>query len=160
MLAELIRYDLTANPYGLVAVGLFVLAYLLVVFEDLIHLRKSKPVVLGAGLLWLMVSLAYASHPQGSQLPTEHLEQRVLHHAGEFAQLFLFLMVAMTYISAIGNHNVFLKLNAILVSRGFSFRAVFWATGALAFVISPVADNLTTALLMGAVVVAVGRDNI
>ena len=36
---------------------------------------------------------------------------------------------------------------------------IFWATGALAFVISPIADNLTTALLMGAVVMAVGGDN-
>jgi Na+/H+ antiporter NhaD/arsenite permease-like protein len=35
-------------------------------------------------------------------------------------------------------------------------RGVFWATGALAFGISPVADNLTTALLMGAVVLSVG----
>jgi hypothetical protein len=57
-------------------------------------------------------------------------------------------------------HNVFLKLNAWLVSSGFSLRTVFWTTGALAFVISPVCDNLTTALLMGTVVTAVGRGNI
>jgi Na+/H+ antiporter NhaD/arsenite permease-like protein len=36
---------------------------------------------------------------------------------------------------------------------------LFWITGLLAFFISPIADNLTTALLMCAVVLAVGGDN-
>jgi Na+/H+ antiporter NhaD/arsenite permease-like protein len=45
------------------------------------------------------------------------------------------------------------------VRSGFSYRKLFWLTGVLAFFISPVADNLTTALLMCAVVLAVGRDN-
>ncbi len=65
----------------------------------------------------------------------------------------------MTYINALDERNVFLALRAWLVSRGFTLRAVFWLTGLLAFFISPVADNLTTALLMGAVVMAVGGDN-
>ena len=48
--------------------------------------------------------------------------------------------------------------------RGWSAPAsvsapLFWITGTLAFLISPIADNLTTALLMCAVVLAVGGDN-
>ena len=54
---------------------------------------------------------------------------------------------------------MFQWLRAFLVSRGYSLRRVFWTTGALAFLLSPIADNLTTALLLGAVVVAVGGDN-
>src|SRR3954453_16114965 len=46
---------------------------------------------------------------------------------------------------------------ARLVAAGLSLRALFWVTGALAFVVSPVADNLTTALLLGTVAMAVGR---
>ena len=45
------------------------------------------------------------------------------------------------------------------MSRGFSLRKIFWITGVLAFCLSPVADNLTTALVMGAVVMAVGGSN-
>jgi Na+/H+ antiporter NhaD/arsenite permease-like protein len=37
---------------------------------------------------------------------------------------------------------------------------LFWLTGFLAFFISPIADNLTTALIMGAVVMAVGGSNV
>ena len=36
---------------------------------------------------------------------------------------------------------------------------VFWLTGLLAFFLSPIADNLTTALVMGAVVMAMGASN-
>jgi Na+/H+ antiporter NhaD/arsenite permease-like protein len=157
--ADLTRLDLTTSMAGQIALVVFCVAYLLVVLEEAIHLRKSKPVVLAAGAVWVLVAVAYASHAGTTGLDEHHLEDRVLHHIGEFGELFLFLLVAMTYISAIAAHNVFLKLNAILVSRGFGLRAVFWVTGALAFAISPIADNLTTALLMGAVVLAVGQSN-
>ena len=166
--------DFTASPLGVAAIIVFCVAYLMVVSEDLIKLRKSKPVVIAAGIIWIHVALALASlSPEGvhqaydahAWIPEEAstaahlLELLVMHHVGDFAAIFLFLMVAMTYISAIAERNVFLRINAWLVSAGFGLRTVFWTTGALSFVISPVADNLTTALLMGAVVVTVGGGN-
>jgi Na+/H+ antiporter NhaD/arsenite permease-like protein len=51
---------------------------------------------------------------------------------------------------------VFESLRSWLTRKGFSYRQLFWITGVLAFMLSPIADNLTTALLMGAVVMAVG----
>jgi Na+/H+ antiporter NhaD/arsenite permease-like protein len=54
---------------------------------------------------------------------------------------------------------VFDALRSWLIRKGFNFRQLFWMTGTLAFFISPVADNLTTALLMCAVVMAVGGTN-
>ena len=148
--------DATTSAYGLIAIGVFTIAYLLVISEDLTKLRKSKPVLAAAGLMWILVALFYngLAHP-----PAPTLEQRLMHHVAEFGALFMFLMVAMTYITAISQHNLFLKINAMLVSAGLGFRAVFWVTGVLSFLISPIADNLTTALLMGAVVVTVGQGN-
>ena len=55
--------------------------------------------------------------------------------------------------------NVFEALRTWLIARGFGYRQLFWITGGLAFFISPVADNLTTALLMCAVVLAVAGGN-
>ena len=57
----------------------------------------------------------------------------------------------MTYISAMEERRVFEGLRAWMVQKGFGYKTLFWLTGILAFVISPVADNLTTALLMCAV---------
>jgi Na+/H+ antiporter NhaD/arsenite permease-like protein len=68
----------------------------------------------------------------------------------------LFLLAAMTYINTLDERNVFKALRAQLVSSGYSLRRIFWLTGAIAFCLSAVADNLTTALLMGAVVITVG----
>jgi len=146
--------SLTSTPYGRFSLFLFVLAYLVVIFEEQLHLRKSKPVMLAAGLVWVLVALAY--HGIGDP-ETPH--QAIQHNLIEYAELFLFLLSAMTYINALSERNVFRSLRNWLICRGFSLRTIFWLTGLLAFLISPVADNLTTALLMGAVVVAVGGSN-
>ncbi|MDB4409999.1 sodium:proton antiporter NhaD, partial [Gammaproteobacteria bacterium] len=81
------------------------------------------------------------------------------HNLLEYAELMLFLLVAMTYINTMEERRVFDALRGWLIARGFGFRSLFWITGGLAFFISPVADNLTTALLMCAVVLSVGGDN-
>ena len=147
--------DLTITPFGYAAVGLFVLAYTLVIFEEQLHLRKSKPVMMAAGIIWILVALTFkqVGMPEG----TAH--HAILHNITEYAELLLFLLSAMTYINCMEERNVFQALRGWLVSRGFSLRLVFWITGLLAFLISPIADNLTTALLMGAVVMAVAKDN-
>jgi NhaD family Na+/H+ antiporter len=146
--------DLLTHPVGLASLGVFVFAYLLVMAEEFLHLRKSKPVIIAAGVIWAM--LAYVSAQHGAP---QAAEQAVRHAFLDFAELMLFLLVAMTYINAMEERRVFDALRAWLIRTGFGFRALFWLTGTLAFFISPVADNLTTALLMCAVVLAVGGDN-
>lgn len=144
--------NLTASGVGYFALVIFVIAYALVMAEEVTHLRKSKPVLLAAGLIWTMVAFVYANNG----LPHAAAEA-VRHNILEYAELFLFLLVAMTYINAMEERQVFEALRSWLVRSGFSYRALFWLTGVLAFFISPIADNLTTALLMCAVILAVGR---
>jgi NhaD family Na+/H+ antiporter len=146
--------DLTGTLFGMIALVLFVAAYALVIFEEKLHLRKSKPAMLAAGVIWVLVALAYAAI---GDRETPH--EAIKHNLIEYAELFLFLLAAMTYINALDERSVFRALRSWLVNRGFTLRAVFWLTGLLAFFISPVADNLTTALLMGAVAMAVGGTN-
>ncbi len=146
--------DFTHSYLGYLGVIIFVLAYSLVPFENKFHLRKSKPVMLAAGLIWVLVAIAYIRIGD-----THTAHEAIRHSLLEYAELFLFLLAAMTYINAMEERNIFQALRAFLVSRGFSLRKIFWTTGVLAFLISPIADNLTTALLMGAVVMAVGGKN-
>jgi len=143
--------NLTHHWVGYTSLAIFVIAYLFVITEEFTQLRKSKPVILAAGLIWILI--AYAMIELG--FPNA-AEEAVRHNILEYAELFLFLLVAMTYINAMEERNVFFALRGWLVSKGFSYRQLFWITGFLAFFISPVADNLTTALLMGAVILAVG----
>ncbi len=146
--------DLTDHAVGYWAIAIFVFAYLLVMAEEFTHLRKSKPVILAAGIIWAMIAAVYASEGM-----THEAEQAVRHNLLEYAELMLFLLVAMTYINALDERLAFDALRSWLIRKGFGFRQLFWLTGILAFFISPVADNLTTALLMCAVVLAVGGDN-
>ncbi|GMQ88462.1 MAG: sodium:proton antiporter NhaD [Gammaproteobacteria bacterium] len=148
------RLDLTQSGVGYAAIAIFVFAYLLVIGEEFIHLRKSKPVILAAGIIWAIIGWVYASHGM-----SEMAEHAVRHNLLEYAELMLFLLVAMTYINTMEERRVFDALRAWLIRKGFGFRQLFWMTGILAFFISPVADNLTTALLMCAVVLAVGGNN-
>ncbi|NIM70768.1 MAG: sodium:proton antiporter [Xanthomonadales bacterium] len=147
--------DLTGHWAALTALAVFVLAYVLVIGEETIHLRKSKPVIVAAGVIWVLVALTYASLGD-----TETAEQALEHDLLEFVELFLFLLAAMTYINTMEERGVFDVLRAWLVTRNFSLRQIFWITGAISFVLSPIADNLTTALLMATVVVAVGGRNL
>jgi NhaD family Na+/H+ antiporter len=146
--------DLTGHWVGLFSIAIFVLAYLLVMAEEFTHLRKSKPVILAAGIIWAAIAWVYVANGMPHMA-----EQAVRHNLLEYAELMLFLLVAMTYINSMEERQVFDALRGWLVTRGFGFRSLFWITGILAFFISPVADNLTTALLMCAVVLAVGGDN-
>ncbi len=146
--------DLTQHWVGYAAVIVFVLAYMLVMAEEFIHLRKSKPVILAAGIIWLMIAIVYSQH--GDQ---HTAEAAIRHNILEYGELFLFLLVAMTYINAMEERLVFGALKSWLVSKGLTLRQLFWITGIIAFFLSPIADNLTTALLMCAVVLSVGGEN-
>ena len=146
--------DLTSHIAGYLALIVFVIAYGFVMVEEFTHLRKSKPVILAAGIIWAIIGWVYASNGM-----THAAEAAVRHNFLEFAELFLFLLVAMTYIESMRERLVFDKLKVWLISRRFSYRQLFWLTGIIAFFMSPIADNLTTALVMGAVVMAVGAGN-
>ncbi|MGB5325558.1 MAG: sodium:proton antiporter NhaD [Pseudomonadales bacterium] len=151
---EISPIELTHHWLGYLCLGIFTGAYVLVTLEEKIHLRKSKPVLLSAGLIWVLIAVFYQSHGD-PELVHEAINRAFL----EYAELFFFLLVGMTYINAMLERGVFDALRDFLISKNFDYKALFWLTGVLAFLISPVADNLTTALILCAVVLAVGVDN-
>ncbi|MBS0290503.1 MAG: sodium:proton antiporter NhaD [Proteobacteria bacterium] len=143
--------EMTNTLLGSSAIVVFILAYLLVMSEELINLPKSKPVVLAAGVIWIFVAMA--AKTKGI---SEQVSDAVKHNLLEYAELLLFLLVAMTYVNAMQERGVFEALRCWLVRKQFTYKSLFWITGWLAFFISPVADNLTTALVMCAIITAVG----
>ncbi|MDJ0945675.1 MAG: sodium:proton antiporter NhaD [Kiloniellales bacterium] len=147
--------DPTEVPAAYLCLAIFLVSYLFVMTEEKTHLRKSKPVILGAGIIWALVAWL----APGYGFPQEEIHKALTHDLEEYAGLLLFLLAAMTYISALQAGNVFEALRAWLVGRGFSYQALFWITGFIAFFLSAVADNMTTALVMGTVIMAVGAGN-
>ena len=146
--------NLTGTGLGIIALVLFVAAYTLVIFEEQLHLRKSKPVLLAAGIIWVLVVFAYQAM---GDTHTPH--EAIKHNLIEYAELFLFLLAAMTYINAMGERQVFIALRTWLCNRGLSYQGLFWSTGITTFLLSPFLDNLSSALLVGALILVIEPDN-
>jgi len=149
------RIDLTSHFVGYLALGLFLLSILLVMTEEYTHLRKSKPVMLAAGFIWACIAFIYIGHDD-----THMVENAARHNLLEYAELMLFLLVAMTYITTMTERRVFDTLRIWLIQRGFGFKKLFWLTGALSFCLSPIADNLTAALFIFDDVVSIAKVNV
>lgn len=149
--AEYATLNLTRQTVGYVALAIFIVAYVLVILEEKLLLRKSKPVLLAAGIIWAMIGFSYAA--QGLN---EITAAALKHNFLEYSELFFFLLVAMTYINAMIERDVFQALHYWLVSKGFGYRQMFWLIGVLTFFISSVADNLTSALIMCTVAMTIG----
>lgn len=146
--------NLTHHWVGYLALAIFALAYVLAMLEEVTELRKSKPMVLAASLIWAAISIIYVANGM------DELAGQSFRTALEgFAELFLFIMVSMAYLNAMEDRGIFGNLRIWLLSKGFSYRKLFWITGWMAFFLSSVCNNLTTALLMGAVVMAMGKGN-
>ena len=147
-------YDYTGHWAGYFSLGLFILAYALVIVEESTNLRKSKPVILAAAIIWLCVAYVYKQDGRAGEAA-----ELLRHNFLEYAELAFFLLSAMTYINTLAERNLFQAWRVKLVAMGFSYRALFWITGIMAFFLSPLADNMTTALVLGAVVMAAGEGN-
>ena len=146
--------ELLNHPISIISLLIFVIAYGLVVTEEVTHLRKSKPVLFAAGMIWAMIAWVGAKNDF-----SHSVEDAIMHAFSEFSQLMLFLLVAMTFINSMTERNVFEKLRSKLLAQDYSYKKLFWITGFIAFFLSPIADNLTTALTMCAVVMSVGVGN-
>lgn len=135
-----------------IAVIIFFVALLCVIFEEKLHLRKSIPAMLAAGCIWIIAALS-------PSYITVDIKEHFQHVFLEFSELFFFVLASVTFVNTLEELKLFELLRSWLVGKGLSLRGMFWATGLMAFFLSPIADNLTTTLVIGSVVIAVGKGN-
>ena len=143
--------DLTMTWVGFAGIAIFVIGYYFVAMEEKYHLDKAKPALFMGTFIFMLIALYYALHDMDMHLVHTQAEHLIL----EIAEIFFFLFVAMTYIETMIHMNVFEKLKYNLISKGYTYRKLFWITGFLAFFISPIADNLTTALILSTVLITI-----
>jgi len=149
------QLHLTTTWVGILSLIIFVVGYYFIATEDRYHINKAKPALLAGTGIFMLIGLYFSIYG----LDGHHLETEVEHLIVEIAGIFFFLLVAMTYIEAMIDRGVFSALRYNLVSKGYSYKKLFWVTGLLAFFISPVADNLTTALILSTVLLTIDKNN-
>ncbi|MEA2092034.1 MAG: sodium:proton antiporter NhaD, partial [Campylobacterota bacterium] len=123
--------------------------------EEHYHIDKAKPALLIGTFMFMLVAFYYALNG----LNMEMVHQEANHLILEIAGIFFFLFVAMTYIETLIHMKVFEKLKYNLVSKGYTYKKLFWITGFIAFFLSPIADNLTTALILATVLITIEQKN-
>ena len=124
--------------------------------EEFTHFRKSKPVILAATIIWVVIAYVASQDPS---ISPKWAETQFRHVVLEFAELFFFLFVAMAYVNSLTERRMFDALCSWLSNNNFSYKKIFVISGIIAFFLSPIADNLTTALILGTVVMVAGRGN-
>ena len=142
------------QPLSILALLVFLIAYALVMLEEAIELKKSKPVVLASGLIWLLVGVV-ATQRGASAAASAAAGESIK----DYGELLLFLLVSITYVNVLEERRVFEALRGWLVGFGLSFRALFWILGLGTFALSAVLANMTTAMVTGAVALGLGRGN-
>ena len=148
--------DMITSPAAIFCIIIFIVAYAFVMAEEFTHFRKSKPVILAATLIWVIIAYVASQDPN---IGAKWAETQFRHVVLEFAELFFFLFVAMAYVNALTERRMFDALCAWLSNNNFSYKKIFLISGVIAFFLSPIADNLTTALILGTVVMVAGRGN-
>jgi len=145
--------DLTMTWVGISCLFIFVIGYYFVAAEEKYEIDKAKPALLIGTLMFMLVAAYYAMN--GLNMDSVHTQAQ--HLILEIAEIFFFLFVAMTYIESLIHMGVFDRLKYNLISKGYTYRKLFWVTGFIAFFLSPIADNLTTALILSTVLITIEK---
>lgn len=146
---------MTNTLVGYASILLFIIAYLMISFEEKIEVNKAKPALLAGTLIYVLIAWHYVYYG----LDIAPLQENLHHLIVEIASIYFFLFVAMTYIDSLIERGVFEALKLKLLQKGYNYEKLFWITGFIAFFLSPVADNLTTALVLSTVLLTLEHHN-
>jgi len=147
--------DLTSTWVGFATLIIFIIGYYFVANEEKYHMDKAIPALFVGIFSFLLIAVYYYFNGLDIHLVHDESEKVIL----EIAEIFFFLFVAMTYIECLLHMRVFDALKYKLISRGYTYRKLFWLTGLIAFFLSPIADNLTTALILSTVLITIEKEN-
>ncbi len=146
---------LTNSWIGYLVAAIFVIGYYFIATEEKYEINKAKPALFIGTFSFLLIGIYFTINGMDPDPLHHELENLIL----EIAEIFFFLFVAMTYIETMIERNVFDVLKYKLISRGYTYKKLYWITGFLSFFISPVADNLTTALILSTVAYTIDKEN-
>jgi len=155
-------------------VVVFVLGYLTIALEHTVKVDKAASALILSVLMWTIymlgahdiLSLGYsdawehflhstelkdllAAHPEytrGEQMHEFIVESQIIHHVGEISEILFFLLGAMTIVETIDQHQGFKLLTDRITTTNKV--KLLWILSILTFFMSALLDNLTTTIVM------------
>jgi Na+/H+ antiporter NhaD/arsenite permease-like protein len=126
----------------------FVLGYLAIALEHPIKIDKAASALLIGGICWALYAF--------SGVDAHHMNEHLSHHLVDIAEILFFLLGAMTIVELIDAHEGF----AIITDKITTNKkvALMWILSLITFFFSAALDNLTTAIVMSALLTKLIKD--
>jgi Na+/H+ antiporter NhaD/arsenite permease-like protein len=125
---------------------IFVVGYGAIALEHPLRVNKAAPALLTGMLIWTAIMLGHDG--LGLSASPDALVEQLFHHLSEAASILFFLLGAMTVVELIDAHSGFQVVTDRIATT--SRRRLLWLVGGITFVLSAILDNLTTAIVMAA----------
>lgn len=122
----------------LLIIASFIIGYIAIAFEHSIRVNKAASALITGVICWTFYILF--TEEKGTVV------DNLMHHLGDLSQILFFLLGAMTIVELIDAHDGFEIITKRITTK--NKRKLLWIIGLLAFFLSAVLDNLTTAIVM------------
>ena len=120
-------------------ISVFVLGYIFITLEHVVSVDKASTALVTGVICWALIALG---------MNTPDFKYQLHEHVGHISEILFFLLGAMTIVELVDNHKGF----KIITDRITTNKRVklLWILSIVAFFFSAVLDNLTAAIVMGA----------
>jgi Na+/H+ antiporter NhaD/arsenite permease-like protein len=141
---------------------IFVLGYVVIALEHPLKINKSATALLLGVLIWVIYMfggesiLSFTDNKENFSLflnsnPTAHFydfisHNQLLEHLGEISEILFFLLGAMTIVELVDKHEGFRIITDKITTT--NKRKLLWIIAFITFFLSAVLDNLTTSIVM------------
>lgn len=122
----------------LLIIATFIIGYIAIAFEHTIKINKAATALITGVVCWTIYILFTGNK--------QEVTDTLLRHLGDHSQILFFLLGAMTIVELIDAHDGFEIITKRITTK--NKKKLLWIIGLLAFFLSAVLDNLTTAIVM------------
>lgn len=127
------------NLFGIIAVLIFVIGYILITLEHKVNTNKSAIALSIGAILWILASFVI----------DKTIISHLLHDAAsEIFQIIAFLLAAMALVEILTHYRFFDLIRTRLAQFHFKDKKQFVVIGFLTFFLSAILDNLTITIVM------------
>lgn len=142
--------------YTLIAL-IFVIGYLAIALEHPLHINKAASALVTGVLIWVMIMVGqHELFPEGDHGGPTAITAHLIEHLGDIASILFFLMGAMTIVELIDAHEGFRVITDRI--KGTNKVSLMWVLSIITFFLSAALDNMTTAIVVCALLRKLIRD--
>ncbi len=120
-------------------IGVFIIGYVFITLEHVVNVDKASTALVTGVVCWALIAL-------GMNIPD--FKYQLHEHVGHISEILFFLLGAMTIVELVDNHKGF-KIITDRITTSNRIK-LLWILSIVAFFFSAVLDNLTAAIVMGA----------